>query len=120
MKDSIRNFLIYIFTGFFIIFLMSLASPHDICGSEEMRSSPSLFFGFGVGFLIIFYFVNKIIKRAWLFLAIVMVFAFVFEYFYVNNFLRIEKFEGPWMWLFLPAYWAVWLGATRLISNKLK
>jgi hypothetical protein len=116
----IRDFLIYIFIGFFIIFLMSLSFPHDICGSEEMQSSPSLFFGFGVGFLSIFYFINKAVKKTWLFLIIVMATAFIFEYFYVNNFLRIEKFEGLWMWIFLPLYWAVWFGATRFVFNKLK
>jgi hypothetical protein len=120
MKKGVKNFFLYICLGFFVIFLMSLAFPQDICGSEELNSSPRIFFMFAMIWLGIFYFINKAIKNIWKFLLIVVVVSFIFEYFFVNYYLRTLQ-PGDWgIWFGMSLYWVVWFGATRLVFNKMK
>jgi hypothetical protein len=120
MKKGIKNFFLYIWIGFFIIFLLSLAFPQDICGSEELNSSPRIFFIFAMIWLSVFYFINKAIKNIWTFLLVVLVVSFIFEYFFVNFYLRTLQLEGWGVWIGMSLYWLVWFGLTRFIFNKFK
>ncbi len=119
LKQNVKNFLIYIFAGFFIIFLMSLAFPQDICGSGEVQSSPRIFFTFGVLVLILFYFINRFVKNMWVFLLVVVVFSVLFEYLLIGKVLNITSFQEWETYFGMAIYWVVWFGATRLLYQWL-
>ena len=116
---SIRNLLIYIFTGFFVIFALSLAFPQDICGSEEVASSPRIFFAFGTVLLFLFYFINQAIKQTWLFLLIVAIFSALFEYLLIGLALGITNFTEWETYLGMAVYWVVWFGVLRYLYQWL-
>lgn len=117
--QAVRDFFIYIFTGFFIIFALSLLFPQDICGSEEVRSSPRIFFAFGSALLIIFYFINRAIKNTWLFLLVVAVFSIIFEYLFIARLIGLVDLMDWESYIGMAIYWIAWFGLTRVVYKKI-
>ncbi len=80
-KYIIKEALAYIFTGFYIAFLISaILDVTDIYGgSIGDMMGPKLFIGIATLPLIIFYFVSGVIKKDLHFIIFIIVFAVLFE-----------------------------------------
>jgi len=81
-KINFKELLVYVFSGFYIGFLISaVLDVTDICGGGSTVSAwgPRSFIGIATLLLVVFYFISKKIKKDLYFIALIVVFAIIFE-----------------------------------------